>query len=110
MYRSLLKKGMVAVIIFLIITSIASNLSGKYNELEQSESKRAEDDYILANWKFNEGNGEIAHDSSGHGYDGAIDGATWTQGYSSYSLDFDGTNDYVSIDSYAKNILVLICL
>lgn len=62
-------------------------------------------DYVNAYWKFDECNGDIAYDSSGHGYDGTIYGATWVGGYSGCALDFDGVDDYVAFDDYAKNYL-----
>jgi len=48
-------------------------------------------------WEFNEGSGNIAHDSSGHGCDGYVVGATWTSG----GLSFDGTNDYVDFGTHS---------
>ena len=54
----------------------------------------------LAWWKLDEGSGNTAHDSSGHGYDGTVVGATWT----SVGLSFDGMDDYVDFDSHATAI------
>jgi len=51
----------------------------------------------LAWWKFDETSGNIAHDSSGHGYDGTVYGATWTGG----GLIFDGIDDYVDFDDHS---------
>ena len=47
-------------------------------------------------WKFDEGSGTVANDSSGNGNHGTIVGATWTTGdcVSGSQLLFDG-NDYV---------------
>ena len=53
--------------------------------------------YETAWWKFDEGSGTTAYDSSGHGYDGNVVGATWTAD----GLSFDGTNDYVEFDAHA---------
>ncbi len=33
----------------------------------------------VAVWNFNEGSGSTVYDSSGNGYDGTIDGATWIE-------------------------------
>ncbi|MFH0983674.1 MAG: LamG-like jellyroll fold domain-containing protein [Planctomycetota bacterium] len=41
-------------------------------------------------WQLDEGQGSIAHDSSGHGNDGTIYGATWTTGYMGGGLHFRG--------------------
>jgi len=46
---------------------------------------------------FDEGSGTIAHDSSGNGNDGTINGATWVNGISGTALRYDGVNDYVSL-------------
>ena len=56
-----------------------------------------------AHWKFDEGTGLTATDSSGNGYAGTISGATYSTTTppdvdfeDPYSLDFDGVNDGVS--------------
>ena len=64
-----------------------------------------ENDYINGFWKFDEGSGSTAGDSSGHGYDGDIYDAKWVAGKVGDALEFDGVNDYISLDSYAKNFL-----
>ncbi|MDR4507113.1 MAG: LamG domain-containing protein [Candidatus Brocadiaceae bacterium] len=48
-----------------------------------------------AHYKFNEGSGLSARDSSGNGNDGTINGARWSAGKSGSGLDFDGINDSV---------------
>lgn len=53
-------------------------------------------DDMVSYWSFDQGQGTIAYDSVGDN-DGAIDGATWTTGQLGGALDFDGSNDYVSI-------------
>ena len=50
-------------------------------------------------WKFNDAVGNTANDSSGNAYAGTLNGPTWTGGYLAGALDFDGTNDYVSVPS-----------
>ncbi|MFH0795443.1 MAG: LamG domain-containing protein [Candidatus Omnitrophota bacterium] len=47
-------------------------------------------------WKFDEGSGEILHDSSGNGNDGKIYGATWVKGKTACALLFDHKDDYVN--------------
>lgn len=51
---------------------------------------------IIANWKFDEGSGDILIDSEGS-YDGEIHGATWVDGIIGSALYFDGDNDQVEI-------------
>ena len=57
----------------------------------------AADEGLVAEWHFDEGAGSVLADSSGNGNDGAIYGATWTEGVSGSALSFDGNGDYVEI-------------
>jgi hypothetical protein len=73
---------------------------------ENSNNFLLNDDFVNAYWKFDECEGNIAYDSSEHSYDGTINGPTWTtDSYSGCALSFDGINDYVDLDDYAKNYL-----
>jgi len=54
------------------------------------------DDDLVGYWSFDEGEGTVAHDSSGHGNHGTIHGTTWVAGVSGAALSFDGTTDYVN--------------
>jgi hypothetical protein len=49
----------------------------------------------IAHWKFDEGKGNIAYDSSGNGNNGTIYGAQWVPGKFGSALSFDGVDDYV---------------
>ncbi|MHC4083985.1 MAG: LamG-like jellyroll fold domain-containing protein, partial [Planctomycetota bacterium] len=51
---------------------------------------------LVSNWKFDEGSGTTAYDSTGTN-DGIIYGATWTAGQIDGALSFDGSNDYVFV-------------
>jgi len=51
-------------------------------------------DGMVAYWKFEEGTGNIAHDSVSENH-GDLFGATWTDGRVGSSLLFDGNDDYV---------------
>ena len=56
-------------------------------------------DPLIAHWRFDEGSGTIALDSSGNGYDGTIQGdPAWVDGISGKALSFDG-NDIVILKS-----------
>jgi prepilin-type N-terminal cleavage/methylation domain-containing protein len=58
----------------------------------------SKDDGEVGWWKFDEGTGTIAADSSGYGNKGTVSGATWaTEGSckSEACLSFDGVDDYV---------------
>jgi len=52
-------------------------------------------DGVVGAWHFDEGSGNIAHDTSGEGNDGTIYGANWTDGKFGKALSFDGADDYV---------------
>jgi hypothetical protein len=49
-------------------------------------------------FKFDEAAGEVARDASAHGNDGAIRGASWTEGRYAWGLRFDGINDRVRVE------------
>ena len=61
---------------------------------------------LVAHWTFDEGTGTIAYDSVGNNH-GTIHGnALWTTGQVGNALEFDGFNDYVSVqNSPALNIM-----
>ncbi len=107
-----LRKNLVlGIIILILFLAIPSNISTKnvgkekifYQPIDNHPSRinLLYDDYVYGYWKLDEGEGNIAYDSSGHDHDGTIYGASWTTGNSSYALDFDGVNDYVTFDQYS---------
>lgn len=49
-------------------------------------------------WKFDDGIGNAAKDSSPQGNQGFIDGATFVTGQSSFALEFDSATDVVSVN------------
>ena len=54
----------------------------------------------IAYWKFDEGIGTTAYDSSSNQNNGLITGATWI---SDIGLSFDGSNDYITLTSPSLN-------
>jgi parallel beta-helix repeat protein len=51
---------------------------------------------LIGHWRFDEGSGTVAYDSSGNGHDGTIYGSpSWVPGVVGSALEFDGTDDYV---------------
>ncbi len=55
---------------------------------------------LVGHWDFNEGTGDIAHDTSEYLNDATVYGPTWTsESVSGYALDFDGMNDYTLVDN-----------
>lgn len=54
---------------------------------------------LVGHWKFDEGAGTTANDSSGNNNTGTLSGAVWTiQGRFGQALVFDGINDWVTIN------------
>jgi hypothetical protein len=100
----------VGIFIIFIGAVIVPSISGDIEKtniksiLEKPIEYPLSDDYMLAHWKFDEGSGSTLEDSSSNNFDGAINGASWTTGYSGYALDFDGVNDYVNLDSYSQQL------
>ena len=112
MVSILFRRSLVCGIILLFFG--ASVISGIGGPIVRTVNKSTEevltvfpldDDYVNAYWKFDEGGGNIAHDSSGHDYDGTIYGATWVGEPGNAALDFDGVDDYVDLDAHAENYL-----
>jgi hypothetical protein len=51
-------------------------------------------------WRFDEGSGSVANDSSGNGNNGTINGnPKWVVGYFGSALEFDGTDDWLDCGS-----------
>ncbi|MBL7144343.1 MAG: LamG domain-containing protein [Phycisphaerae bacterium] len=67
---------------FVLVLSVAGNVSAN----------------LVGHWKFDDGSGATAQDSSGNGYDGTIFGEPmWVTGQIGGALEFDGSNDYVEL-------------
>jgi hypothetical protein len=96
------------IIILFIGTSVVPSITGLIEKTSIQLTKPVNfsltNNYTNAYWKFDEGSGNIAHDSSGHGYDGTIYGATWVPCGSGYALDFDGIDDYVDLDTHSQDL------
>jgi hypothetical protein len=61
---------------------------------------------LVGYWKFDEGTGPFAVDSSGHGNTGTLaNGPTWAAGMSGNALRFDGIDDNVTV--FDSNVLDL---
>jgi hypothetical protein len=54
-------------------------------------------------WRFSEGAGAVAYDSSGNMKDGQIIGPEWVPGRTKSALSFDGWDDYVNISADQLN-------
>jgi chitodextrinase len=51
---------------------------------------------LIGYWNFDEGSGSVAHDTSGGGHDGAVNGAAWTTGKINTGLRFTGTSSAIT--------------
>jgi Concanavalin A-like lectin/glucanases superfamily len=72
----------------------------------QSGTSPTQTTHVMGYWKFDEGSGSIALDSSGHHRNGTISGAVYSTDHapvtgSTYSLSFDGNSNLVSIPDSA---------
>ncbi len=68
--------------------------------------KTLDDPALIGWWKFDEGQGGIAYDSSGYGHHGIVQGnQLWvTNGAIDGALELDGSDDYVAIDAVAEHM------
>jgi hypothetical protein len=61
------------------------------------------DSSLVGYWKFDDGSGLVAVDSSGNGNHGTlVNGPVWTTGQTTGALSFDGLDDYVSVNNSAS--------
>jgi hypothetical protein len=75
-------KKLIYLISFVLVLSIADNASAE----------------LVAHWRFEEGSGTVAHDTSGNGNDGTFNGdPQWVSGFIGGALEFDGVDDYIEI-------------
>jgi hypothetical protein len=62
------------------------------------------DPNLVGWWKFDEGQGSVALDWSGHGNHGPLVGdPQWVAGYDGGALDFDGSDDYVEVPQLVQD-------
>jgi len=63
-------------------------------------SRADADPNLVGWWKFDEGTGTTAYDSSGNGNDGTFNGdPQWVVGYFGGALEFDGSDDWLDCGS-----------
>ncbi|MHC4500244.1 MAG: LamG domain-containing protein [Planctomycetota bacterium] len=77
-----MSKKLTCLIAFVLVVSIGNSASAG----------------LLVHWRFDEGSGTVAADTSGNGHDGTFTGEPqWVTGYKSAgALHFDGDDDFVS--------------
>ena len=108
---TLIELLVVIAIIGVISSIVLVNLSGTREKakiargLSFSQSvNHALGAYAVGIWRFDEGVGAIAYDSSGYGNNGNIIGAIFTKGILGSALVFDGSNDYVDTPYIQSNV------
>jgi len=79
-----MSKKLIYLLSFILVLSLASNALAE----------------LVAHWRFDEGSGTIASDTSGNGNDGTVEGdAKWVAGrIGSSALSFDHSDDIVIVD------------
>jgi hypothetical protein len=96
--------GVLFVLISFVLTgSIGQMLSNETSGSEVKDYFESENinSSLIAHWKFDETNGDVAYDSA-NGYHGIVNGgATWVSGQIENALLFDGIEDYVDLPQNA---------
>ena len=77
-------------VIFLFSSFIGAGVSS--DTLVETPVEVESDNGLIAHWSFDEGSGDVVHDSSGYHNDGLISGANWVEGKYSYALEFRDTD------------------
>ena len=58
---------------------------------------------LVAHWTFDEGTGTTVADATGNGHTGTATGSpTWETGWSGSCMNFDGTDDFVTVADHAS--------
>lgn len=78
-----------------IVTATIMILSAGLATCQEPPGPFAPDAHTVLLYHFDEGSGAIAHDASGHGQHGTIQGAEWAKGRFGRALRFDGVDDCV---------------
>jgi hypothetical protein len=92
----IMSKKLIFLVSFVFVVSLA--LAG---------SARAE---LVAHWRFDEGSGTLASDTSGNGNDGVLEGdAKWVAGYLGGAIEFNGANarvvaPFIPLDSRSHTV------
>ena len=93
----------IASVSFLSIISAASWLLFSSFDPQRAEAQTIPTSGLVAHWKFDEGSGTVAGDSSGNGNTGTLtNGPTWITGQIGSALNFDGVNDWVNAGAGAS--------
>jgi hypothetical protein len=81
--------------IFIVISLMFAGLS--YSKIDEGS--------IIGMWLFDEGEGDVAEDSSGNGNSGTLmNGPKWVEGKFGEALEFSGAGDYVDTGLNSNNL------
>jgi hypothetical protein len=110
MTEDMLRKSLIiGIIVVFIGASVTSSMGGYIGEIKTQSTIETplgaplNNDYMIANWMFDDCSGSILEDSSVYDHDGTIYGADWVAGLSGCALDFDGIDDYVNLDVHSED-------
>ncbi|MHC4743400.1 MAG: LamG domain-containing protein, partial [Planctomycetota bacterium] len=78
----------------LLVDDVSYRIGPKKDDVPGEEED--EPASLVAHWKLDEGEGDIARDSAGDN-DGKVYGAQWSDGILGGATEFDGSDDYVGI-------------
>jgi len=95
------KRKSVAAVVVCVILAVASIAFWQMNQGAQAAMVYPHPG-LVGWWRFDEGSGTVAGDSSGNGNDGTVYGTTWVDGKYGKALSFDGIDDYVNIPASAS--------
>ncbi len=83
---------MIYLVSFALVLSLAGNASSD----------------LVVHWTLDEGSGSVAHDLSGNGNDGTLNGQPqWATGKTGGALQCDGTDDYVEVSRVVQDDFTL---
>jgi len=106
MLRSKIKAIALILISGLIFSFMGNHLANGEIILKSTPKYEAEEISFspVASWPMDEGSGSVIYDQTLNDNDGAITGASWTEGIAGSALGFDGIDDYVEVaDSASLN-------
>ena len=87
-----MSKKLIYFVSFALVLSLAGNASSD----------------LVVHWALDEGSGSVAHDLSGNGNDGTLNGEPkWATGKTGGGLECDGTDDYVEIPRVVQDDFTL---
>jgi len=90
------KRKSVAAVVVCVILAVASIAFWQMNQGAQAAMVYPHPG-LVGWWRFDEGSGTVAGDSSGNGNNGTIYGATWATGRYGQALSFDGVSNYAGV-------------